>query len=134
MKVISVDFDGTLSRHFNGMSNPYEQDVQNIVKRLINDGHDVHIITRRYSNQMLRENRIVYEIAFSLGIHPDNIHFTNRSWKWEKINELGVEYHMDDDKTDIIYIEEKCPNTIGYHLNTDGANGFYELIKKEHKL
>ena len=61
MKVISVDFDGTLSRYFNGMSNPYEQDVQNIVRRLINDGHDVHIITRRYSNQMLRENNTKYK-------------------------------------------------------------------------
>ena len=41
---------------------------------------------------------------------------------------------MDDDKTDIYYIDQKCPNTIGYHLSKEGANGFYELIKKEHKL
>lgn len=134
MKKISVDFDGTIARHFNGSSNPFENDVQNMVKLLINEGNDVHIITRRYSNPMLRENRIVYEVANNLGVNLENIHFTNRAWKWEKINEIGIDFHMDDDKTDIYYIDQKCPNTIGYHLSKEGANGFYELIKKEHKL
>jgi hypothetical protein len=32
MKKISVDFDGTIARHFNGSSNPFENDVQNMVK------------------------------------------------------------------------------------------------------
>ena len=130
MKKISFDFDGTISRHFGGQPNPFEDDVRNIIKRLINDGHDVHIITRRYGNPMMIENRIVYEVAEILGINPENIHFTNREWKYNKINELGIEYHIDDDMTDIDYIKNNCKNTTGFLLGNNGPEGFYKLINQ----
>ena len=129
MKKISFDFDGTISRHFDGQPNPFENDVRNMVKHLINEGYDVYIITRRYSNPMMSENRVVYDVAEMLGINPVNIHFTNREWKYEKINELGIEYHIDDDMTDIHYIKEYCKDTKGFLLNDNGPEGFYNLIK-----
>jgi len=129
MKKISFDFDGTLSQHFDGQLNPFENDVRNMIKRLINDGHDVHIVTRRYGNPMLTENRVVYEVAEILGLNRNNIHFTNREWKYKTINELGIEYHIDDDMTDIQYIKNYCENTKGFLLGNDGPEGFYKLIK-----
>lgn len=129
MKKISFDFDGTISKHFDGQLNPFENDVRNMIKRLINDGHDVHIVTRRYGNPMLTENRVVYEVAEILGLNRNNIHFTNREWKYNKINELGIEYHIDDDMTDIQYIKNYCENTKGFLLGNDGPEGFYKLIK-----
>ncbi len=53
----------------------------------------------------MTENRVVYDVAEMLGINPENIHFTNREWKFNKINELGIEYHIDDDMTDIIILK-----------------------------
>jgi len=130
MKKISVEFDGTLSRFFNGLSNPIEQDVQNMVKRLIDEGYDVHIITRRYENQMLSENRPVLLMAEHLGIDPENIHFTNRNWKWEIMNELNIDCHLDNDETDLYYIKNKLTKTIGVSLSKEGVHKFYEIVTK----
>lgn len=133
MKKISVEFDGVLSRFFNGLSNPIEQDIQNLVKRLIDDGHDVHIVTRRYENQMLSENRPVLLMAEHLGIEPDNIHFTNRNWKWQTLDELGIDYHLDNDETDLFYIKNKLTKTIGVQLNKNNIQTCYQIINNEDK-
>ena len=133
MKKISVEFDGTLSRFFNGMSNPMEMDVQHMVKRLIDEGHDVHIVTRRYENQMLSENRAVLQMGEHLGLSDENIHFTNRNWKWQILDELGIDFHLDNDETDLYYIKNKLTKTIGVSLNKDGVQKFYDLVNKIEK-
>jgi hypothetical protein len=128
MKKVSFDFDGTLSIGFFGEPNPYKDRVHDIVRELIAEGFDVHIITRRYEHPMRNELDDVYAIAFELGIPDEKIFFTNREWKYSKINELGIEFHIDDDETDIRLIENNCPNTIAYLLDIKGPEGFYDLI------
>jgi nucleoside-diphosphate-sugar epimerase len=128
MKKISFDFDGTINDHFDGGLNPFKVDVHNVIKRLVNEGYDVHIVTRRYGDPNLNENQIVFDIADNVGINKENIHFTDRKWKFNIINELGIDFHIDDDESDIRFIDFHCKDCVGFHLGKKGPEGFYELI------
>lgn len=128
MKKISFDFDGTINDHFDGSLNPFKVDVQNMIKRLVNEGYDVHIITRRYLDPRFRENQIVFDIADNVGINKENIHFTDRKWKFNMVNDLGINFHIDDDESDIKFIDLHCKDCVGFQLNKKGPEGFYKLI------
>lgn len=103
---ISFDFDGTLHHPFGcestGERNNQMSTIQKYARRYISEGHQVFIITKRYGpenkNLGLRyEHLLVQELAFKLGIGIDNVHFTNREMKTEKILNLGIDMHFDDD-------------------------------------
>lgn len=118
---ISLDFDGTLSR----------RDVQEFAKKMIDNGHDVWIVTSRYSTEKAlgekwfwieNQNKTLYDVAESVGIKKENIVFTNMV---EKINFLQGKYflfHLDDDESELISIFESGDSCKPLNVN----NFFWE--------
>lgn len=131
MAKISFDVDGTLRDDFFGNVNPRKYSVQELAKRLIADGHDVLIVTRRYQAGPDDEHTVVYDLAEKIGISVENVHFTNREWKFIKLHELGVDFHIDDDEADILNIKLYNPTTTGFLLkNADCIEEFYNLCNQ----
>jgi len=99
----SFDFDGTLGE---------SEELQNFCKQFIAQGHNVKIVTRRYEQGTSNEDEHtwVFLLAKELGISSENIHFTNRKWKYEFMDKLGIDFHIDDDFNDYYYIlnQTKC--------------------------
>ena len=85
--IVSFDFDDTLTR-------PKYQDI---AKRLINNGIEVHIVTRRQESA----NAEVFKLAEELGILRSNIHFTNGKMKWEYLKRSNIQEHYDNNKDEI---------------------------------
>jgi hypothetical protein len=52
----------------------------------------------------------VWDMAEKLGVLKEKIHFTNRIWKYNTINNIGSFVHVDDDKTEMMFIEKFFPN------------------------
>lgn len=133
--IVSFDFDGSINDHFNGTKNPQSLEVQELAKTLIAEGFSVHIVTRRYgpenSHKGIKNEHVeVYEIATKLGVSHDNVHFTNREWKYNKLNEIKADFHIDDDEQDISFIQMHCNGIVGFHLNeNNGPWKFYNLLK-----
>jgi len=102
MKTIIVfDFDGSLG-HL-----PYLQKLAKIL--CLDQCNDVHIVTRRYDAVHLEhgdEFTQVYIVAKSVGIKPENVHFTNRAYKINKLIELKADIHYDDDPMEIRLIRQ----------------------------
>lgn len=121
---ISFDYDGTLSRHFGGEVNLKEQEIRNLFLNLINDDNVVlYIITRRYGpenpNKLIKnEYQAVFDTLNSLGVNipMDNIIFTNRKYKYDYINRIGIDIHLDDDIMEYKLIDKfskaKCVHVI----------------------
>ena len=86
--IVSFDFDDTLTR----------PKYQNIAKRLIAGGIEVHIVTRRQEKNASEE---VFKLAKELGILRRNIHFTNGKMKWEYLNRSNIQEHYDNNKDEI---------------------------------
>ena len=72
---VSFDFDHTLSR----------KDVQVFAKQLVDDGHEVWIVTSRFSDEAAKEkkwhwiegqNQRLFDVAEYCGIKRENIKFT----------------------------------------------------------
>jgi hypothetical protein len=92
---VSIDYDDTLST----------KRGQELAKRLISDGIDLHIITRRQSTA----GDEVYKTAQLVGIPTEKVHFTNGKMKWETIKKLGIVKHYDNNPDEIKAIEENLP-------------------------
>lgn len=90
--IISIDFDDTLST----------EKGQVMASDILDQGGDLHIVTRRSSD----ESKEVYEIAEELGIPKNKIHFTNGEMKWKTLQKLGVIKHIDNNPDEIKLIEE----------------------------
>jgi hypothetical protein len=104
---ISFDFDGTLDDEFGGqIINHQKEEIQNLAKKYIEEGHDVCIITRRYDERhkklgLKNEHLVVYELAKKLGI--TNINFTNREFKFSYLIRLKVDMHFENSEEEIYY-------------------------------
>lgn len=93
---ISLDFDGTM-RH-----------VHTLAERFIAFGDTVFIVTSRLES---RDNSVVFEWADELGIKRENVHFTNQQLKLDKLHELNIDVHFDDDLIEVDEINtnsERC--------------------------
>jgi hypothetical protein len=97
---ISFDFDSTLSR----------KDVQSFVKDLIAEGHEVWIVTSRYSTEPAlargwwwvdKQNQVLYDVAQEVGIPRDRIVFTEHAEKIEYLEGKGFVVHVDDDPDEL---------------------------------
>lgn len=89
---VSIDFDDTLST----------PQGQALAKRLLNEGKDVYIITRRQSIMY----NAVYDVADKLGIPRSKVYFTNGRMKWELIKKLGIGTHYDNNQNEIDLINK----------------------------
>lgn len=88
VSIVSFDFDDTLTRF----------KYQDIAKRLIEAGVEVHIVTRRQEKTASEE---VFKLAKELGILRRNIHFTNGKMKWEYLKRSNIQEHYDNNKDEI---------------------------------
>lgn len=109
--IISFDFDGTLDLEFGGIPNPQKEEIQDIAKRYISQGHRVMIITKRFDivNKHLglkNEYIPVFELGNKLGI--SEIYFTNREMKFSYIINLGVEMHFENSDYEVQLINQSC--------------------------
>ena len=89
---VSIDYDDTLST-------PRGKEL---AKRLIREGREVYIITRRNENMP----GPIYTVAKELGIPKDRVHFTNGFLKWKTIKRLGINTHYDNNSNEIQKIKE----------------------------
>ena len=108
MTKISFDFDGTLG---------HKPHIQRLAQELCRDPfNEVHIITRRYGYVHPTagdELTDVLKIASILNIPKERIHFMNRKMKIEKIKELEIDIHWDDDIQEIALIRRDFPQCKG---------------------
>lgn len=104
MNRISFDIDGTLG---------HKPHIQRLAQELCRDPfNEVHIITKRYGYVHPTagdEVSGVLAIAAQLRIPKERIHFTNRNMKIEKIKELQIDIHWDDDLQEIALIRRDYP-------------------------
>jgi len=114
---LSFDFDGTLSR----------KDVQAFAKQMIEDGHEVWIVTSRFDdvegmaknwNWIPTQNQKLFKVAEELGIPESQIKFTNMIPKIEFLLDKGFAFHLDDDESelfDIFESKDSCkPLNVGH--------------------
>lgn len=100
---VSFDFDGTLGA---------SKAIQEYAKELVNLGHEVHIVTRRYDSptryieefnikygidNVEREHSYLFTVAGEIGIRIDRIHFTNMEDKYLFFKDKDFLWHLDDD-------------------------------------
>jgi len=107
---VSFDFDGTLSR----------KDVQKFAKQLVDEGHEVWIVTSRFSDEAAKEknwhwiegqNQKLFDVAEECGIKKENIQFTCMESKSVFLKDKGFIFHLDDDDIelmDILETKDKC--------------------------
>ena len=120
---ISMDYDDTLSTDRG----------KELAKKLIAEGQDVSIITRRQSDQM----ETVYNTAKELGIPRDKVHATNGKLKWETIKKLGIERHIDNNAKELEAIDKNVPGvkTEQFDYNVGTIGGYVDPgIKKKKKV
>ena len=92
---ISIDYDDTLST----------QRGKDLARRLINEGNDLYVVTRRHKSQ----GNEVYRDAQLVGIPKDRVFFTEGRLKWQKLKELGIQRHIDNNPDEIAAIKKNAP-------------------------
>lgn len=85
---VSIDFDETLNT----------ERGKELAKRLLSEGKDLHIVTRRQERTASKE---VYDVAKEVGIDRNKIHFTNGQLKWKTLQRLGIITHYDNNLDEI---------------------------------
>lgn len=108
---ISFDFDGTLEDDFDGTHNPQKEEIQELAKKYIKEGHDVCIITKRYGQRNYRDGKRnefveVFHLASEIGI--TKIHFTNRDMKFAHILDLDIDMHFENSDYEVQLINQVC--------------------------
>lgn len=83
---VSFDFDGTFIH------------IHHLVERFQLFGDTIFIVTSRLEE---RDNSVVFEWADDLGIKRENVHFTNQQLKIDKLHELNIVLHFDDDLIEV---------------------------------
>jgi FMN phosphatase YigB (HAD superfamily) len=114
-KKISFDFDGTLVDDFYGELNDKKDEIQKTCRDLIDMGHEVHIVTKRFDEAnknygKKNEHVEVFELAEKLGIKKENVYFTNREWKYNKLKALGINVHFENSKNEVDQIRTYTPH------------------------
>lgn len=111
---VSIDYDDTLST----------DKGKELAKKMLEEGKDVSIITRRQSDQL----EDVYKTADELGIPKDKVHATDGKLKWETIKKLGIEKHIDNNSKELEAIAKNVPNveTEKFDYEVGGIGGYVD--------
>ena len=113
---VSFDFDSTLSR----------KDVQEFAKELVNEGHEVWIVTSRFDDESAMEknwhwikgqNQKLFDVAVECGIKLENIHFTCMQSKSVFLEGKDFVFHLDDDDIELMDILETKDNCKPIHVD-----------------
>lgn len=108
MKIVTFDFDSTLSR----------KEVQDYAESLIKKGFDVYVLTSRYDELHKHKyrhnptNEDLYKVTDRIGIPRHKIRFTCMHPKSEYLFGTSVLWHLDDDFVEINSINKET-ETIG---------------------
>lgn len=94
---ISLDFNDTFNT-FRGRT---------LAQQLIAQGNDVHIVTRL--NEFNRPTVERYVKSTGIKIPSNKIHFTNGQLKFNKLRQLGVRRHYDNNMSEIEAIRRFAP-------------------------
>lgn len=126
---VSFDFDSTLSR----------KDVQEFAKHLVNEGHEVWIVTSRFDTETIiaknwhwckDQNQKVFEVAEYCGINPEHIKFTCMESKSIFLKDKGFVFHVDDDSIELMDILESGDKCKPLNVeNRDWLENCKELIE-----
>ena len=112
---VSFDFDSTLSR----------KDVQDFAKELVNNGHEVWIVTSRFDDESAMsknwhwikgQNQKLFDVAEECGIKRQNIHFTCMESKSIFLKDKGFVFHLDDDDIELMEILESGDSCRAIHV------------------
>ena len=111
---VSIDYDDTLST----------DKGKELAKKLLKEGKDVSIITRRQADQLDE----VRKTADELGIPQDKVHATDGKLKWETIKKLGIERHIDNNSKELEAIAKNLPNveTEKFGYDVGGIGGYVD--------
>jgi hypothetical protein len=113
---VSFDFDSTLSR----------KDVQEFAKQLVDDGHEVWIVTSRFDDESAMsknwhwikgQNQRLFDVADECGIKKENIHFTCMESKSVFLKDKGFIFHLDDDDIELMDILESKDSCRAIHVD-----------------
>ena len=126
----SFDFDGTIEI----------PNIKSYAKYLVDCGHEIWIITSRFSNEecnklerlrVINSNEKVFQTAIDCGISKNNIKFMNFQDKIDFIEkEGGFLFHLDDDDLEISFInDESDDDCVGVSTEYDWLTICNNLIK-----
>lgn len=113
---VSFDFDSTLSR----------KDVQGLAKELVNEGHEVWIVTSRFDDETAMtknwhwikgQNQKLFDVADECGIKSENIKFTCMQSKSVFLKSKGFVFHLDDDDIELMEIMESGDKCFPVHVD-----------------
>ena len=113
---VSFDFDSTLSR----------KDVQAFAKQLVDEGHEVWIVTSRFDDESAMsknwhwikgQNQRLFDVANECGIKMENIKFTCMESKSIFIKDKGFIFHLDDDDIELMEILESKDQCRPIHVD-----------------
>ncbi len=95
---VSFDFDSTLT----------VDTVKDLAKTLVEEEHEVWIVTSRHEIQDLSGNKVnnddLFEIVNEIGIKKECIKFTCGKNKSEFLKDKGFLWHLDDDIIELSFI------------------------------
>lgn len=135
-KLISFDFDGTMSDHFDGQKNINKESIQRLFQQLYaDDDFDVYIITRRYGPEYPLEGKgneanEVIELLNKLNtlLPKEKIIFTNREYKYYFIHNLEIDIHIDDEFRERELINKFTKGSAVDATSPNWKNEFDELL------
>jgi hypothetical protein len=113
---VSFDFDGVFEY----------KPIQYLVRKLIESGFDVHIVTGRSSDT---NNNDLFSISDKF-IRRKNVHFTNESSKFIFFKDKDFVFHLDDDELEVREINENT-SVKGIFYDNDFERNIFKIIKKE---
>lgn len=125
-KIVSFDFDGTLSR----------KDVQEYAKELLNRGIDVWVVTARYDDLHRHmyssnpSNEDLWKIVDELNIPRWKVRFTCMESKSEYLENTRVAWHLDNDEFEQEMINGCCEVFCVYVLDDDWKEQCERILKK----
>lgn len=133
---IGFDYDGTIEFHNsitkligNGREVENNSDlIKEIARFCVQNGHDVHIVTRRSLEKILIEE--VLQTASELGIRRENCHFLNHRMKIKFLVENNFNLHIDDHELEKTLEEPFGTNIIMIHNKEKLLKLFSELKKQ----
>ena len=108
-RTITFDFDNTIAMSHMDLSSDkvkyvfeeYNGPIVNLIKKYINDGHDVHIVTARVpaKEAMFPDDTVrvhLDRLSLSHYFTDDRIHYTSDTPKLPTLQKLGSTLHYDD--------------------------------------
>ena len=117
---VSIDYDDTLST----------QRGKDLARRLLKEGKEVVVVTRRRDSEMGIVNKVAKEVGIT------KVYNTNGQLKWKKLKELGIQKHIDNNQDELDAIKKNAPliRTEKFDYDVSTIGGYEDPgIKKKKK-